>query len=135
MHTRIDASREDIRSWLKPTLAKPNLRILLCGAGTSAFIGDTVAAWLRVRYQVSPTCRIDSVSTTDLTADPLQFLRQDLPTLMISFARSGDSPESIASVELVDRFLSDCRHVDRDVATRTGGSPGSPSAARTPFVW
>ena len=111
MHSRIDVSREDIDAWLKPTLAKPNLRILLCGAGTSAFIGDTAAAWFRARYQVPPTCQIVSVSTTDLTADPLQFLRQDLPTLMISFARSGDSPESIASVELVDRLISDCRHV------------------------
>lgn len=111
MHSRIDASREDIDAWLKLTLAKPNLRILLCGAGTSAFIGDTVAAWFRARYQVPPTCQIVSVRTTDLTADPLQFLRQDLPTLMISFARSGDSPESIASVELADRLISDCRHV------------------------
>ncbi|MDE0005896.1 MAG: SIS domain-containing protein [Rhodospirillaceae bacterium] len=111
VHTRIDASREDIDSWLKPTLAKSNLRILLCGAGTSAFIGDTAAAWFRTRYPLSPTCHIASVSTTDLTVAPLQFLRQDLPTLMISFARSGDSPESMACVELADQMLSDCRHV------------------------
>ena len=111
VHSRIDASRADIDAWLEPTLAKPNLRILLCGAGTSAFIGDTAAAWFRARCQVSPTCQFASVSTTDLTADPLQFLRQDLPTLMISFARSGDSPESIACVDLADQLLSDCRHL------------------------
>ena len=111
VHSRIDASRADIDAWLEPTLAKPNLRILLCGAGTSAFIGDTAAAWFRARCQVSPTCQFASVSTTDLTADPLQFLRQDLPTLMISFARSGDSPESIACIDLADRLLSDCRHL------------------------
>ena len=111
MHSRIDAGRADIDAWLEPTLAKPNLRILLCGAGTSAFIGDTAAAWLRARCQVSPSCQFASVSTTDLTADPLQFLGQDLPTLMISFARSGDSPESIACVELADRLLSDCHHM------------------------
>ena len=111
VHSRIDASRADIDSWLEPTLAKPNPRILLCGAGTSAFIGDTAAAWFRARYRVSPDCHIASVSTTDLTADPLQFLRRDLPTLMISFARSGESPESIASVELADQLLPDCRHL------------------------
>ena len=111
VHSRIDASREDIDAWLEPTLAKPNPRILLCGAGTSAFIGDTAAAWFRARCRVSPDCHFVSVSTTDLTADPLQFLRRDLPTLMISFARSGDSPESVACVELADQLLSDCRHL------------------------
>lgn len=111
VHARIDESRADIDSWLKPTLAKPNLRILLCGAGTSAFIGDTAAAWLRARYRVAPTCHIEAVSTTDLTADPLQFLRHGLPTLMISFSRSGESPESIGCVELADRLVSDCRHL------------------------
>lgn len=111
MHSRIDSCRKDIDSWLKLALEKPNLQILLCGAGTSAFIGDTAAAWLRKRYPASTTCRIASVSTTELTADPLQFLRQDVPTLMISFARSGDSPESIACVELAADLLSDCRHL------------------------
>ncbi len=111
MHSRIDSCRKDIDSWLKPALEKPNLQILLCGAGTSAFIGDTAAAWLRKHYPASATCRIASVSTTELTADPLQFLRQDVPTLMISFARSGDSPESMACVELAADLLSDCRHL------------------------
>ena len=111
VNSRIDACRKDIDSWLGPSLAKPDSRILLCGAGTSAFIGETVAAWLRARYRIFPTCHIAAVSTTDLTADPLQFLRQDLPTLMISFARSGDSPESIACVQLADQLLSDCRHL------------------------
>ena len=111
MHARVDARRQDIESWFKPTLAKPNPRILLCGAGTSAFIGDTAAAWFKAHSQVSPDYHIASVSTTDLTADPLQFLRRDLPTVMISFARSGDSPESVACVELADRLLPDCRHL------------------------
>ena len=111
VHCRIDSCRKEIDSWLKPALEKPNLRILLCGAGTSAFIGDTAAAWLRKCYPAPANCRIASVGTTELTADPLQFLRQDLPTLLISFARSGDSPESIACVELAADLLSDCRHL------------------------
>ena len=108
---RVDASRDAIDEWLGPALATPGLRILLCGAGTSAFIGDTAAAWLRKRPGGRTACRIDSVATTDLAADPEQYLSRDVPTLMISFARSGDSPESVACVELADGLLSDCRHL------------------------
>ena len=109
--TQVEACRKDLDSWLKPSLAKPDLRILLCGAGSSGFIGESVAAWLRVHYALASTSHVAAVSTTDLTADPLQFLRRDVPTLMISFARSGDSPESLACVELADQLLSDCRHL------------------------
>ena len=34
-----------------------------------------------------------------------------MPTLLISFARSGDSPESGAAVELADRLLTTCHHL------------------------
>lgn len=110
-YEQIDALREMIDRWLTPTLATPNVRILLCGAGTSAFIGDTLAAWLRKHRRATRTASIASVSTTELTADPAQYLSHDVPTLMISFARSGDSPESLACVELADQLLSNCRHL------------------------
>ena len=110
-YEQIDASRAMIDRWLAPILATPNLRILLCGAGTSAYIGDTVAAWLRKACHTAPVPCIAAVSTTELTADPAQYLSHDGPTLMISFARSGDSPESLACVELADQLLSYCRHL------------------------
>ena len=51
------------------------------------------------------------MSATDLTADPLQHFSRDLPTLLVSFARSGDSPESLACIGLAGQLLSDCRHL------------------------
>lgn len=110
-HAKIDASRKEVDAWLMPALASPDLRILLCGAGTSAYIGETAAAWLRRQHQSASLGYIASVSTTDLTADPEQYLSNDAPTLMISFARSGDSPESLACVELADQLLTSCRHL------------------------
>ena len=111
VHSRIDAARGEIDSWLQPALAMPGVQVVLCGAGTSAFIGDTAAAWLRKNYRASTGCHFTSVSTTELVADPLQYLARDVPTVMISFARSGDSPESLASVRLADELLSNCRHL------------------------
>ena len=108
---QIRASRDVIDAWLAPSLAAANLRIVLCGAGTSAHAAECVAAWLRREYAVAPTVGIEAVSATDLTADPLQHLSRDLPTLLVSFARSGDSPESLACIGLAGQLLSDCRHL------------------------
>ena len=108
---QIEASRDAIDTWLAPSLAAPNLRIVLCGAGTSAHAAECVAAWLRRAYDVPPTVAIDAVSATDLTADPVQHFSRDLPTLLISFARSGDSPESLACIHLAEQLLTACRHL------------------------
>ena len=111
VQSRIDQSRASMEAWLGPKIRIGDLRIILCGAGTSAFIGDTAAAWFRKRFRSSARLQILSLSTTGLAADPAQFLLHDTPTLMISFARSGDSPESIACVELAEQLLTNCRHL------------------------
>ena len=110
-HARIDAARARLDAWLDPLLAAPGVRIYLCGAGSSAFIGETAAAWLRRSLSRSGIGSIAAVHTTELTADPVQFLGNNQPTLMVSFARSGDSPESVASIRLADELLSNCRHL------------------------
>ncbi|MCW1427452.1 aldose isomerase, partial [Klebsiella pneumoniae] len=43
--TNIDNIRSAIDSFLAPLLRKNDLRIVLTGAGTSAFIGDIIAPW------------------------------------------------------------------------------------------
>ena len=110
-YSRIEESRKSIDDWLAPVLAKPHLRILLCGAGSSAFIGETVAAWLRKHLLPSTIGSIETLHTTDLVSDPAQYLGDDIPTLMVSFSRSGDSPESVACLDLADKLLSDCHHL------------------------
>ncbi len=107
----VKSRRDEIDTWLQPNLAKEGLRIVLCGAGTSAFIGDSIAAWLRRELARYGSLYIEAVPTTDIVPDPIQFFGADIPTLMISFARSGDSPESVAAVELADQLLSDCCHL------------------------
>ena len=44
--TNIDALRSALNNFLEPLLRKENLRVILTGAGTSAFIGDIIAPWL-----------------------------------------------------------------------------------------
>ena len=88
-------------------LAMPNLRIVLTGAGSSAFIGQCLAPALMRKTGL----RVDAVATTDLVAGPHLYFQREVPTLLVSFARSGSSPESVAALELADQFVDDCQHL------------------------
>ena len=101
---RIDASVRDLTA---PLLAEPAARVVLTGAGTSAFAGEVLAPGLRVALGR----RVEAVATTDMVASPREYLAEDVPTLLVSFARSGDSPESVAAVDLADELLGDVRHL------------------------
>lgn len=100
-------SEQALRAFLDPLLAQPNLRVVLSGAGTSAFIGDSLAPALS---SLLGRC-VEAVPTTDIVSAPHLFLRRDTPTLLVSFGRSGESPESLAAVEIADARLSSVHHL------------------------
>jgi tagatose-6-phosphate ketose/aldose isomerase len=104
---RVADAREDLDAFLAPLLARPDLRIVLTGAGTSAFVGDIAAPALSRRLRR----RVDAVATTDIVSNPREFLAEDVPTLLVSFARSGNSPESSAATRLADEVLSEVSHL------------------------
>lgn len=103
----VGASREALDAFLDPLVARGDLRVVLTGAGTSAFAGQVLQPSL-ARHLGR---RVDAVPTTDLVADPRGCLAEDLPTLLVSFARSGDSPESVAATALADQVLSEVHHL------------------------
>jgi tagatose-6-phosphate ketose/aldose isomerase len=96
-----------VSSFLTPLLRKPELRIVLTGAGTSAFIGECLAPALSKQGKRW----VSAISTTDIVAGPASHLAPDVPTLVVSFARSGNSPESMAAVELAQQCLTECYHL------------------------
>ncbi len=105
--TNIDALRSALNNFLEPLLRKENLRIILTGAGTSAFIGDIIAPWLASHTGKN----FSAVPTTDLVTNPMDYLNPAHPLLLISFGRSGNSPESVAAVELANQFVPECYHL------------------------
>ncbi|MDF9401397.1 SIS domain-containing protein [Vibrio sp. 1180_3] len=103
----LEQQYDAVSAFLNPRLAQPNLRIILTGAGTSAFVGDAAVPFIQagLRFQV------ESIPTTDIVSNPEQYLDSSRPTLLVSFARSGNSPESVAAVALVDQLIPDCHHL------------------------
>ena len=78
-----------------------NYRIILTGAGSSAFIGEALALFLAK----SSALKCEAIHTTDIVSAPETVLFPDIPTVLISFARSGNSPESMGAVQYARKMV------------------------------
>ena len=107
LHQQLTDASARWQPFLQPLLDNPRLQIVLCGAGSSAFAGRALAPWLRQQTGRD----VVAYGTTDIVANPHQYLDPTRPTLLVSFARSGNSPESVASVALADQLLPECYHL------------------------
>ena len=98
--------------------------VWFCGAGTSAYIGDILCAGLE--GQSGPALR--AVATTDLVSRPKAYLTGKRP-LVVSFGRSGNSTESIGTLDALDALAPDAPRLnitcnkDGALATRASRGP------------
>lgn len=94
------SQKKSLLKFMSPLLADTRLRIILTGAGSSAFIGEAAQGIVQAN-----TKRItQAIATTDLLTHPQLHFIKEIPTLLVSFARSGNSPESLAVVQLADKY-------------------------------
>lgn len=103
----IEAARPRLDATIAPLLRRDEVRVVLTGAGTSAHIGETLAPAASRRLGRP----IEAIATTDLVSAPLSAFAGNRPTLLVSFARSGGSPESLAATRLADQCLSEVHHL------------------------
>lgn len=85
-------------------------RVVFTGAGTSQYVGDTVVPYLRKHGNIQEFS-FESIGTTDIVAEPQEYLIKEEPTLLVSFARSGNSPESLAAVEIANHVVDTIHHL------------------------
>lgn len=104
---------EAIESFLAEARAmgEGRLSVVFTGAGTSDYVGDTCAPYLRHAgdtklYDFKP------IATTDIVSAPRDFLNPDDPTVVVSFARSGNSPESLAAVQVAKTFVKNVKFIN-----------------------
>lgn len=106
-HALLDSLRMPLNAFVGPVTSNPLARVILTGAGTSAYIGQCLAPLLDRQL----AARVDAVPTTDIVSAPHLYLDPAQPLLLVSFGRSGNSPESLATVELVEQLVADVRHL------------------------
>ncbi|TWB28323.1 SIS domain-containing protein [Nitrospirillum bahiense] len=123
----VQVLRPRAEAFLAPLLARTDLRVVLSGAGSSDYIGRSLVPDLLAGLGR----RVEAIATTDLVVGGAQLLQRDVPTLLVSFARSGNSPESVAATEIAEAHLAECRHLiitcngDGALYRRHHGRPGS----------
>ena len=84
LKTRLHAALHDARA-----------TIAFSGAGTSAYVGDILAPAIQRHSRAHSL----ATASSDLVAQPAGKLPRDAHGFLFAFARSGNSPESVASLE------------------------------------
>lgn len=102
-------------------------KVIFTGAGTSEYVGNIAQDYLKTHGDSN----FESVATTDLVSAPYLHFQKDVKTLLVSFARSGNSPESLAAVKLGEQIVDDfynlpitCAH-DGKLAVNLKDDPNS----------
>ncbi|MFA9414667.1 SIS domain-containing protein [Streptococcus sp. E29BA] len=107
------AAQEKITAFLdkvRETSPNKRVKVIFTGAGTSQYVGDTILPYLKANGDRSRYI-FESVGTTDLVSVPFHHLFADETLLLVSFARSGNSPESVAAVELANQIVPNAFHL------------------------
>lgn len=90
----VEEKEQEIIGLLTKYTSKPDSEVIFTGAGSSFFIGEMVSG----PFQLYTGITSRAVSSTEIVTHPELYIHPDKEVLLVSLARSGDSPESIAAV-------------------------------------
>ncbi|WP_263381813.1 SIS domain-containing protein [Granulicella arctica] len=106
-----EETQEQIRSFLVNVGVTSALEmrpvVMLVGAGTSDYIGESLALLFRQRWG----CEASAVASTDLLPSMAEYIVPGRRYLWISFSRSGDSPEGVNVIEQALEVYPDISHL------------------------
>ncbi len=95
---QIEGMKDELKAFIENVTKNEDFDIILTGAGTSEFVGNAIYTYVAKRNNF----KVKSYGTTDIVATPEAYLSQNKPTLLVSYGRSGNSPESVGAVEVAD---------------------------------
>ena len=104
---QVRGARLPLSRLLEDVTSRGSFDIILTGAGTSEYVGRCLYPALLQKLDG----RVHAVGTTDIVASPELFISPDKDTLMVSFARSGNSPESVGAVKAAERISDKVKHL------------------------
>lgn len=100
-------SGKQLKEFLKKIDFNETFDVIFTGAGTSEYVGNILEPLLRKESKTE----FKSFATTDILNNPLNYFKKEKKTLLVSFARSGDSPESMAVVDIANENVDNVYHL------------------------
>ena len=104
---QLAACKDELQKFLDQVVKADDFDIILTGAGTSEFVGNSLFQALAEKYNY----KVKSYATTDIVPSPENFLSRTKPTILVSFGRSGNSPESLGAVEAAEVVCQNLYHL------------------------
>lgn len=106
-YLQIHGELEAVKGFVSKTFESQDFDVVLTGAGTSEFVGNSVFPYLSEQHDY----KVHSYGTTDIVEAPHRYLSPEKQTLLVSYGRSGDSPESVGAVQAADMVCSNLQHL------------------------
>mgnify|MGYP001690372730 FL=1 len=100
-------SEKSLKEYFKKIGFGKEFDIVFTGAGTSEYVGNILEPLLNK----NETGEFKSIATTDILNNPLNYMKKNKKTLVVSFARSGDSPESAGVIDIADKIIDEVYHL------------------------
>lgn len=104
---QIKDNKEALKAFIEQVTGQEDYDVVLAGAGTSEFVGNGLFSYLNKKTNFK--CK--SYGTTDIVATPENYLSRTKPTLLVSFGRSGNSPESVGAVDAAEAVCENLYHL------------------------
>ena len=95
---QVEDHKEEIKAFIENVTKHDESDIIWTGAGTSEYVWNAIFTYVSQKTNF----KTKSYATTDIVSSPENYLSQNKPTLLISYGRSGNSPESVGAVEVAD---------------------------------
>lgn len=103
----IQSRKNKINEFISQLGRKGTYDIVFMGAGTSEYIGNTLVQY----FNKNNLFNTRSVPSTDMILNPELYVNPKKKTLYISYGRSGNSPESVGSVQAVNSVTENAYHL------------------------
>jgi tagatose-6-phosphate ketose/aldose isomerase len=103
----VQTNKDRIQKFLNQIGELGSFDIIFMGAGTSEYIGNSLVHYLNKISHFNAR----SVASTDMILNPGLYVNPNKNTLFISYGRSGNSPESVGSVNAANTATNHAYHL------------------------
>ncbi len=103
----IGDKRKEIDAFIDGILSRDDSEIIFTGSGSSYFVGEMVAPFFQKDTGVSAK----AVESAEIVTHPEFYINKNRQTLLVSFARSGNSPESVGAINAASRVTGNIKHL------------------------